>query len=134
MADHHIKIYSGWDIIELQPVVKVIWLVRILAKSTMCQLYLLSRPIRIFNIFIAKTGGPVYCLFKVICSVWGLNLLGRGVLLRHWPDAYCFLLLAGLPLAPWRLALLFVYNTPFYLLLFFIVQCSYLVYFIAALW
>ena len=50
------------------------------------------------------------------------------ILLRHWPDAYCFLLLAGPPLAPWRLALLFVYDTPFYTLLLFIPQCSYLAY------
>jgi len=42
--------------------------------------------------------------------------------------SYCFLLLAGPPLAPWRLPLLFVYNTPFYLLLLFIPQCSYLAY------
>ena len=48
IADHHIKI---------------------LTKSAMCQLYLLSQPIRIFNIFIAKTGGPVYCLFEVTYSV-----------------------------------------------------------------
>ena len=34
--------------------------------------------------------------------------------------SYCFLLLAGPPLAPWRLPLLFVYNTPFYLLLLLI--------------
>ena len=42
--------------------------------------------------------------------------------------SYYFLLLAGPPLAPWRLPLLFVYNTPFYLLLLFIPQCSYSAY------
>src|SRR6266568_5694617 len=42
--------------------------------------------------------------------------------------SYCFLLLAGPPLAPWRLALLFIYDTSFHLLLLFIPQRSYLAY------
>jgi len=42
--------------------------------------------------------------------------------------SYYFLLLAGPPLAPWRLPLLFIYDTPFYLLLLFIPQCSYSAY------
>ena len=50
MADHRVKIYGGWDVIELQPPVKVIWLIKILTKSAMRQLYLLSRPIKIFNV------------------------------------------------------------------------------------
>jgi hypothetical protein len=50
VANHYVKICGGWDIIKLWLPVKVIWLVKILAKSAMCQFYLLSRPIKIFDI------------------------------------------------------------------------------------
>jgi len=107
-----------------------------------CQPYPLNWPIRIFhlwdgksplawlkavskiNIFVAKNRqSPRIAIFEITYSVWGPNLLGKGstvtaltcCILFH-TVLYCFLLLAGRPLAPRQLTLPSVYNTPFHLL------------------